>query len=203
VRLRRLTRSPAGYWLAVAVLAAVTGVSVARVVTDATEARARLGAFRTVAVATAALEAGHVVTRSDLVLRTMPGAFVPRGAIGSAVAVTGRTVVVPVFPGEAVLDVHLAPAGVSGVAALLPPGRVAIAIPAGAATPAVRAGDRLDVLASVEGRETVAVAKAATAVDVGAEAVTVAVTPDEARQIADAVTRGALTLVVRSPIGNR
>jgi Flp pilus assembly protein CpaB len=155
-----------------------------------------------VAVAVRRLEVGRVLTGDDVVVREMPAAFAPTGAAASHGAVAGRTVVVVLFEGEAVLEAHLAPAGVRGLGAHLTPGRRAMAVPVGAAVPAVRAGDAVDVLATFEGEKTFAVAEAATVLDVGTDAVTLELSVDEASRVADAVARGAVTLAVRSPVEN-
>ena len=202
MRLRRVTRSPVGYWLAVILLAAATALFVARVVGAAEEQRARFGARRPVAVAVRRLEVGRVLTGDDVVVREMPAAFVPAGAAASQGAVVGRAVVVALFEGEAVLEAHLAPAGVRGLGAHLTAGRRAMAVPVGAAVPAVRAGDAVDVLATFESEKTFAVAEAVTVLDVGTDAVTLALSVDEASRVADAVSRGAVTLAVRSPVEN-
>ncbi|TML89684.1 MAG: Flp pilus assembly protein CpaB [Actinobacteria bacterium] len=202
MRLRRVTRSPVAYWLAVIVLAAATALFVFRLV-DATETlRARFGTRRPVAVAVDEVGVGHVLTGDDVVVREVPTTFVPAGAATSAGAVVGRTVVVALFAGEAVLESHLAPAGVHGLGAHLTPGRRAMAVPVGAAAPAVRAGDAVDVLATLEGEKTFAVAEGATVLAVGADAVTVALSIDETSGVADAIARGAVTLAVRSPVEN-
>lgn len=200
MRLRRVTRSPAGYWLAVIMLAAATALFVARLVGSAETQRARFGARRPVAVAVSGLAVGHVVVGDDVAVREMPAAFVPGGAARSAATVVGRTVAVALFAGEAVLESHLAPAGLHGLGAHLTPGRRAMAVPVGAAAPAVRAGDAVDVLATFEGEKTFAVAKAAIVLDVGTDAVTVALSTDETSGVADAIARGAVTLAVRSPV---
>jgi hypothetical protein len=72
------------------------------------------------------------------------------------------------------------------VAALLPPGTRAVAVPTGEASAPVRRGDVVDVLASFDpsttgsGEPTVAIAAGALVVDVGDGVVTVAVLPEEA-----------------------
>jgi pilus assembly protein CpaB len=201
--LRRITRSPLAYWLTVAALAAVTGLFVARLVGAAEAQRARFGALRRVAVATRPLAPGHVVTGGDVAGRAMPRAFVPSRPAGPPDALTGRTVVTPVFAGEPLLESHLAPAGLHGVAALLRRGERAVAVPVGAAVPAVRPGDRVDVLATFEDRATEVVAEDATVVDTAEDALTLALPVDDARRVADAATRATLTVAVRSPVEDR
>ncbi len=134
----------------------------------------------------------------------MPAAFLPEGWVGSAAAVVGRTVVVPLFRNAPVLRAQVAPDGLRGVAALVPPGARAVAVPTGGVTPKLRTGDLVDVLATFEGEArageepTVEVAAAALVVDVGEESATVAVTPDEARRVAFALSAGGVALALRS-----
>ena len=115
MRLRRVTRSPVGYWLAVAVLAAAH-----RPLRRPPRRRGR-GPARPVRRAAPggrgrprALEVGHVLTADDVAVRDDARRLRARGRsrVG-ADAVVGRTVVVALFAGEAVLESHLAPAGVA------------------------------------------------------------------------------------------
>jgi Flp pilus assembly protein CpaB len=201
MRLRRITRSPLVYWLCVVVLASATGLIVARVLAEAEAARTRYGSPRRVAVARRALAVGRVIGAADVRTRAVPAALAPEGAVLDAAAAVGRTVVVPLFRGQAVLAAHLAPDGVQGVAAALGPGSRAVAVPTGAGgRPPVRAGDSVDVLVVVDPQPAAVVAAAAVVVDVAEESVTLAVSAAEAELLAQAVTRGALTLAVRSPI---
>ena len=201
MRLRRLARSPLVYWVAVVTLALFTATTVSRLVGRAGAEAARFGRLRPVVTATAPIEAGAVVRPGDIGVRSVPAAFVPDGALRTASAAVGRTVVVPLFRGAAVVTANLAPDGLSGVAALLPAGTRAVAVPTGAESVPLRRGDRVDVLATFDppppGEEpTFPVAEAALVVDVGAEAAAVAVTPDEAKRIAYALAAGLVTLVV-------
>ena len=213
MRLRRAARSPLAFWLIVVVLATLTGSVVARLTGRARAEAARYGSLRPVVVARGSIDAGAVIERDDVEVRSVPSAFVPPGALDSAGAAVGRTVVVPVFGGEEVLDAHLAPAGLRGLAALLPPGTRAVAVPTGAATPPLRRGDTVDVLATFEpsgsgpgrvggggagpGREpTVLVAADALVVDVGSDSATVAVDPDQAARVAFAVAHAGVTVTV-------
>jgi Flp pilus assembly protein CpaB len=205
VRLRRVARSPLAYWAAVVALAAFTAFTVAGQVDKAGAQAARYGHLRPIVVATRAVETGAVVRPADVVVRSMPAAFVPEGALGSTAAVLGRTVVVPLFRGSAVVGAHLAPDGFQGVAALLPAGARAVAVPTGPASVALRRGDRVDVLATFDPppageAPTFAVAQAAPVVDVGPEAVTVAVAPEEALRVAYAVAAGVVTLTLTAEV---
>jgi pilus assembly protein CpaB len=205
VRLRRLARSPLAYWAAVVALAGFTAFTVAGQLDRAGAQAARYGHLRPVVVATRPVEVGSVVRAADVVVRVMPAAFLPEGAVAATGAVVGRTVVVPLFRGSAVVVSCLAPDGLEGVAALLPAGTRAVAVPTGPASVALRRGDRVDVLATFDpppaGEEpTFPVAEAAPVVDVGPEAVTVAVGPDEAKRVAYAVAAGVVTLALTAEV---
>lgn len=202
MRLRRLSRSPLFFWAVVALLSVLTATVVGRLVGRARAEAARYGSLRTVATAAREVEAGAVVRAADVSLRTVPAAFLPEGWVGSADEVVGRTVVVPLFKGQAVLRADLAPWGLRGLAALLPPGARAVAVPTGTASPAVHKGDVVDVIATFDpqvagdGEPAFPVALAAPVVDVGEESATVGVSPAEAAKVAFAVTHGAVSLAV-------
>jgi Flp pilus assembly protein CpaB len=204
VRLRRLSRSPVVFWALVALLAALTATVVGGLAGRARAEAARYGSLRTVAVARHSVDPGAVLRPDDVAEERVPAAFLPEGWVRSASEVVGRTVVVPLFRGAPVLKGQVAPWGVQGVAALLPPGARAVAVPTGGAAPKLRAGDVVDVLATLDadleaGEEpTVGVAAGALVVDVAEESATVAVAPDEARRIAFALTAGSVTLALRS-----
>jgi pilus assembly protein CpaB len=205
VRLRRLVRSPLAYWVAVVALAAFTASIVAGQVDRAGAQAARYGRLRPVVVATRPVELGSVVRQADVAVRSMPAAFLPEGALSSTGSVVGRTLAVPLFQGSAVVTGHLAPDGLDGVAALLPTDMRAVAVPTGPASVALRRGDRVDVLATFDpppaGEEpTFPVAEAAPVLDVGPEAVTVAVAPEEAKRVAYAVAAGVVTLTLTAEV---
>ena len=201
--MRLLSRSPVPYWVAVAAVAVVTALAVSQLIGRANAEAARYGSARTVLVAVRDVAVGDEVGAGDVVVRRLPAALVPGGAVGDPAEAHGRTVVVALFPGEAVLRRHLAPWGRRGVAALLPPGTRGITVPAGATAGRLGRGDTVDVLATfdpaaAQGQEpTFAVATAAPIVDVRGESVTVAVDPEEAKRVAFAITHGAVTLAVR------
>ncbi|MDQ4090432.1 MAG: Flp pilus assembly protein CpaB, partial [Actinomycetota bacterium] len=147
MRLRRLARTPFAYWVAVVALAAFTASTVAGQVNRAGAHAAQYGRLRPVVTAARTVEVGAVVRASDLAVRAMPAAFLPQGALSATDEVVGRTAVVPLFQGSAVVVGQLAPDGLEGVAALLPEGGRAVAVPTGPASVALRRGDRVDVLA--------------------------------------------------------
>ena len=205
MRLRRLARTPLAYWVAVVALAAFTASTIAGQVNRAGVQAAQYGRLRPVATAARAVEVGSVLRASDVMVRPMPASYLPEGALTKTDDVVGRTVVVPLFRGSAVVAAQLAPDGLEGVAALLPAGARAVAVPTGPATVALRRGDRVDVLATFDpppaGEEpTFPVAEAALVVDVGPEAVAVAVAPAEAVRVAYAVAAGVVTLVLTAEV---
>ncbi len=205
MRLRRLTRSPYAYWAVVVALAAFTAFTIAGQVDRAGAQTARYGNLRPVVTVARAVEVGAAVRPGDVVVRSMPAAFLPEGALAETADVVGRTAVVPLFRGAAVVAGQLAPDGLEGIAALLPAGGRAVAVPTGPASVALRRGDRVDVLATFDpppaGEEpTFPVAEAALVVDVGPEAVTVAVDAEEALRVAYSVAAGVVTLVLTATV---
>ena len=205
MRLRRLARSPLAYWVAVVALAAFTASTIAGQVNRAGVKEAQYGRLRPVVTAARAVEVGSVVRSADVMVRAMPAAFLPEGAVTATDDVVGRTVIVPLFRGSPVVVGQLAPDGLEGLAALLPAGGRAVAVPTGPASVALRRGDRVDVLATFDpppaGEDpTFPVAEAALVVDVGPEAVAVAVEPEEAVRVAYAVAAGVVTLVLTAEV---
>lgn len=201
MRLRRLSRSPVVFWALVAVLAVLTATVVGGLAGRARAEAARYGSLRTVAVARHPVEVGTVLRPADVSEERVPAAFLPEGWVGSASEVVGRTAVVPLFRNAPILRGQVAPWGLQGLAAVLPPGARAVAVPTGDATPKLRTGDVVDVLATFDshGEEpTVEVAAGALVVDVAEESATVAVAPEEARRVAFALSAGAVSLVVRA-----
>lgn len=198
----RLRRRPAAWWLLTLVLAAVTGQVVSTTVDRAEERSARYGDGRPVLVVTAELAAGAVLTDADAELRSLPAALVPEASVGAEAL--GSRVRSPLFPGEVVHRDRLAPAGMSAVAALLPPGTRGVAVAHGDEALPLAPGDVVDVLATVgavppddaTSAPTVTVTSAAVVVAVGEAAVTVAVPLDDTTRVAYAATIGVVTLAL-------
>lgn len=195
---RRLARSPLVFWFAVAALALLTASVVAGALGRAQSLARQYGPLKPMVVAARAVERGAVLRADDLAVRLVPATMLVGGAVTSVDAGRGRAVVVPLAAGEPLLAAHLAPDGLSGVAAQLVAGGRAVAVPAGANAPALRRGDVVDVLATLEGASTLAIAADAVVVDVGAgdETITVAVSQEEARAVAYALAHGAVTVVL-------
>ena len=203
LRLSRLSRSPFTFWLAVAGLAVLTATTLAHAAGRAESLAGRYGPLRPVVVAARPVEPGVALKAADVAVRRVPAGFRTDGSFSAVSQVEGRTAVIPVLAGEEVLRGHLAPDGVAGVSALLPAGTRAVAVPTGSASPPLRRGDVVDLLATFDpsttgghGDSTLAVALDAPVVDVGPDAATVAVTPSEARAVALAVSRGAVTVAL-------
>jgi Flp pilus assembly protein CpaB len=202
---RRLSRSPLAYWVAVLALACLTASTVSHLVSHAGAEAARYGHLRPAVTAAHDVEAGSILRAADVAVRTVPAAFLPDGAVGEVGAAVGRTVVVPLFRGAAVVAADLAPDGLQGLAALLPASSVAVAVPTGAASVPLRRGDRVDVLATFDppaaGQEpTFPVAESALVVDVGTESASLAVAPQEAKRVAYALAAGSVTLAVTAAV---
>ena len=204
----RLRRSPLPFWLLALALSLVTGLSVGRLVDEASRRAARLGGLTDVPVAARSVDAGRALRPADVAVRRLPAAVVPRGRLARSPA--GRVTVVPLAAGEVLLAAKLAPDGLAGVAALVPSGHRALAVPVEPDGLDLRQGHRVDVLATfevsaAEGAEgdaappTFPVATDALVVDVAEQAVTVAVTPAEAARVAFALARGTVTLALTAP----
>jgi Flp pilus assembly protein CpaB len=192
-----LRRFPIGWWVAAFVLAAVTFLTISSLVGRASALATRWGPPVDAVVAARSLPAGAVVASGDVLVRRVPSSMVPAAALRRPPV--GRALLAPLARGELVTAGRVAPDGVGGLAALLPEGARALAVPVGPGTPPLRRGDRVDVLATFDGGEpTFAVAEGAGVLAVSGEAksVTVARTPDEAPRVAFALAEGTVTLAL-------
>ncbi len=165
------------------------------------------------------LPIGTVLGPNNVVLRDYPQSVAPKDAETSIQNVTGKTVVSgTVFPGEAIRKGHIAAdtGSLKAVLNSLAPGREAIDLPAetSAGMRGVTAGDRVNVFTEIavqHGKEAVTVvdcvAREAVVVKVppaaaGKEnslaaaapaakgAYVIAVTPEEAKKVAEGIVRG-------------
>jgi Flp pilus assembly protein CpaB len=202
---RRYARRRSTHWALAALLALVTAWYAGTTVASAEAAKRRWGSDRAVAVAARHLDAGMAISEDDVRVERWPAGVVPAGALDSAPV--GRVVARPVEPGEAVLAARLAPEGVHGLAARLPPGWRAFAVPSGDGALRLDVDDVVDVLATLEpaaaggaGDEpTVRIADAAVVLAVDEQSVTVAVPEASATDMAFALASATITLALRAP----
>ena len=200
----RYQRSILVYWIVAALLAAGTWMVVARLVGAASAEAARYGSVRDVAVVLRPVETGQVVTTADIGRRRIPAAFVPEADIVDDPV--GMVALAPLASGEVFLAARLAPIGLRGVAALVPAGHRALAVPAGPGTPPVRVGDAVDVYVTLaedeatrdDGAPTFAVALGTrvVAVDRAAETVTISVPIEDVPRVAFAIAAATVTLAL-------
>ena len=199
--LRRLSRQPLIHWSFVVVLAAITAWSVASAQTRADAARRAWGQTRAVAVATRHIDAGTALSADDVSVESWPAALVPSGALDGAPV--GRTVRMAFDRGEPITRARVAPDGVDGVAALVPPGWRAIAVALGDASVPLEPGDQIDLIAtSVDGSVSGVVAEAALVVHVGERSVTVALPREVVDRVAGALVSGAVVAALRPATGD-
>lgn len=191
-----LRRRPLAYWTVAVLGAALAAAVVGGLTARAEAAAARYGGLRDVVVVVRPLAPGDEVDDSDVRVDRVPRAFVAEGAL--AEVPEGETVVADAYPGEALLADRLAPDGRHGVAALLPAGARAVAVPTGPGALALRVGDTVDVLATALDGATRVVAGGVTVVDVGDATATVAVSAGAAPAVATALTQATVTLVLTS-----
>lgn len=124
-------------------LALLAGVATASFVADAADRAEAWGPRRRVAVATRDLDPGELLTSESVAWHDLPVAVVPDDAV--TVDPAGRPVAERILRDEVVRGARLGATGASGLAARLPPGWLAVALPADDRTPPVRAGDRADL----------------------------------------------------------
>lgn len=199
----RLRRVPALYWILAVGLAACTSVTIFRLAAAA-DARARYwGTHAQVPVVVRPVAAGASIDPSDFEIRSVPESLLPQSKVASDPA--GLTAIVPLLPGEVLVEAKLAPAGVEGAAALLEPGQRAVAVPRNETTPPVQVGDRVDVILTLDatgatgGPPAFAIARAAMVVHVNDAAVTLAVPAADAAKVAFGAAQSAVALAVSSP----
>jgi hypothetical protein len=150
VRLRRALVRTMTRRAIVVVAAVVTAVAVSSVVRAAENTRSRWADTRRVVVAERDLAPGDVIDDGAVVVREVPSAAVAGEATGTVPL--GAVVRHPIAAGEPVIGDRLAPAGLTGVAALVPRAHRAVAVPTGpAGTPPIHPHDRVDIVALTPG----------------------------------------------------
>jgi Flp pilus assembly protein CpaB len=195
----RVLRQPAIYWGAAAILTALTFYVVTDLSSDARATLAAYGPRERVLVVTAPVGPGDPLAPDNVEWREVPVGLIPTGAVRDVPADAAARI--ELFPGEVVVEPRLAGGG-SGIAALLPKGTTAMALPVGAGLPPVVVGDLVDVIASFivapeDGSgPSFAVASGASVVHIGERAVSVAVAQDESAAVAYALAHGIVTLAL-------
>lgn len=200
---RRIRHHPA-VRIALVTVAGVLALSTAhRAAQHAFDERHRWGDARTVMVARRRIDAGAVVGADDVEAAQWPVAVIPSGAF--TVSPVGRTAVAPIEAGEAILSARVAPEGLDGLSALVPPGWRAIAVPTGPAVVSLAVGDHVDLIAGFDAQSTtsgespsITVARDALVVDVDEQRITIAVRDSDAPRVAFAVVTGTVVPALRS-----
>lgn len=196
-----LRRHPRLWWLAVAACALTAGTITSSLGRRAEQAQAAWGDTAPVLVVSRNLAPGAPVGLDDVEVVDRPIATIPHTALHALPR--GAVTLAAVFAGEVLVEGRLAPSGLHGVAAMLPAGTRAVAIPRDPATaPPLAVGDRVDVLVALppeaagNGPPGFALAAGAMVVAVDEAAVTVAVERDAAPRVAVALGQGAVTLAL-------
>jgi pilus assembly protein CpaB len=110
----------------------------------------RLGRPTSVLVASSEAARGAVLSPSMVTPARWPSTLVPADAVRDPAAVAGRVLLAAMAKGEILTRSRLAPEG-GAVAALIPEGLRAVAVPSTFGSGEVSAGDRIDVLATFPG----------------------------------------------------
>ncbi|MFN8052515.1 MAG: hypothetical protein U0Q22_13800 [Acidimicrobiales bacterium] len=194
--LRRLRRSPSLYWL---VAGGLTVAAFASFQTRSVELDRRLialGRTRRVAVVLADHAAGDALGAGDVELRSLPVSMLPTGAL-DAVPRTAR-LRSAVAGGEVLVEARLAH-HTSALAARVPPGWRALAVPLPAGGLRLDAGDRVDLLAPGADGVSIAVVEDAVVIGRGDHSATIAVPRRAVAEVADAVVATTLTVSLVGP----
>lgn len=151
-------------------------------------------------VATTGLEEGQVVSPGDVARRDWVSDLVPEGAITNLDDVVGKKVTVAAASGAPLTQLNFRE---TGAAVEVPPGRIAVSVPMAdklGVGDGVVAGDRLVAYRVADGAATVlarevtvlSVPEGARALASGAQAMTVALVPEDVSAVLAASTEGSL-----------
>jgi Flp pilus assembly protein CpaB len=113
--------------------------------------RPDVGPFVAVVIAARDLERGQALDASMLEPGEMPAVFAPPGAMRTPADAQGRVLTGNVAAGEVLTASRVAVPSAGPIAATVPPGLRAVVVPAGLPDGIVRAGDRVDLLATFGG----------------------------------------------------
>jgi Flp pilus assembly protein CpaB len=196
-----LRRQPRLWWLLTVATALTVGWVVSSIVAEADRARTAWGTTEVVAVAIHEIAAGEPLDSGDIDLVERPVTLIPDGALRELPL--DQVASAAIAAGEVVIEARLAPLGLTGLAATLPPASRAVAVPVDVGlSPPLVVGDRVDVLVALapeaagDGPPGFVVAAGALVVSVDEGAVTVAVSATAAPRIAVALGQGAVTLAL-------
>jgi Flp pilus assembly protein CpaB len=196
-----LRREPRLWWIVVLASAAAIGLAVSHLLGTVEATRRAWGTTEPVLVLRHDVRAGGRLSAPDVERVDFPAGLAPAGALDELP--DGAVARVDLAAGEPLLPRRLAGRDLSPLAAALPPGTRAVAIPTEPGTaPPLGAGDRVDVLVVVaveaagDGPPGFAIATDALVVAVDDDAVTIAVERDEAPRVAAALGVGAVTLAL-------
>jgi pilus assembly protein CpaB len=211
---RRKWPTVARVYAVLAVVSALAAFGLSRGYAKRLEAQhPSVGPVVPVVVAAAEVARGATIADAALEVRSMPEAFAPPGAFADPDDVAGRVAIADLASGEPVTRTRVSSERAGPIAALVPTGLRAFAIDAVVPRGAVRAGDRVDVLATFGGghphTETVAVAleillilQPSSSTGLGGPAegdgphLVLLVAPDVAERLAYAQAFGEITVVI-------
>ncbi len=196
-----LRRDPRAWWAAMLAVAVGLGGATATLVARAEHVRQGWGTTAEVLVARRDLAPGDQVQGDDVTVKARPVALIPTSALRSLPH--GAVARAAMLAGEVIVAERIAPTGLRGVAALLPAGTRAMAIPTepGSAPPRTP-GDHVEVLVALPpesaggGPPGFALVADALVVAITEGTVTIAVPRGSAPRIAVALGLGAVTLAL-------
>lgn len=195
VRLRR----PRPSTLLTVAAALVTFVFVHDISTDAESGRSGWEQTTEVWVSSVDLPPGAVARPGDARSAVVPSFVVPVDAI--TVDPAGRTARSPIGPSEILVDHRFSGAAQTGAAALLGPDQRGIAVPKSGVDLALRVGDQVDVLATLEPFSTdtdptITLIERATVIAADDDTVTLAVDRESTRTLTHALATATVTLAL-------
>lgn len=196
--LYRWLRRPLVYWSAVGLLLILTVVGVGRWSERQQRLTETYGDLREVPIAASLIRPGEPIDGAAVRWEQRPAAGLPPGAVTDLAA--GAVAAAAIYPGEVIHGERLAGRG-GGLSARLAPGLAAVSVPVAYGVPPVQPGDRVDLLAVVDSFADEAapvarhVARHATVLDSGEDAVTVAIDRLEVPATVSALVWGTVAVV--------
>ncbi len=195
--LRVRLRTPAAYWSLVAGLAVGTIAWIERAERDLARRAAALGPTTQVAVVVGDHAGGEQLDDADVELRDVPRSAVPADALTAAP--NDRRLRTDVRAGEVLTSGRFAAHGRSEIAARIPGGWRAIAVPLPTGGLALHRDDHVDLLALGSAGTSGAISTGAVVLDASESSATIAVPRDEVGDVADAALASTLTVVLVGP----